>query len=248
MQILSGVRMSKTFGTKNKIVKLLKEKPMTVTEISAVLGLSKATVSQHMAELENMSMIEQIDNPHYKKVKFYRLSDAKAGVVEQRPSTGFRKMIIPSILAILVVGIIIGAAVLQKPANQIRIGPAITNNSSRVGSLGVGYACPMIRAFTNGTHANESLISSIVSEIASGSPCSLAYISGNTVGNLNYTSANGTVQVPELGYKYTINQTAIANLKTEVDNGDCYDTGALAFFGINYTKPAGVTCKDNLYG
>ncbi len=49
--------MSKTFGTKNKIVKLLKEKPMTVTEISAVLGLSKATVSQHMSELENMSMV-----------------------------------------------------------------------------------------------------------------------------------------------------------------------------------------------
>ena len=238
--------MSKTFGTKNKIVKLLREKPMTVTEISAVLGLSKATVSQHMSELENMSMVEQVDNPHYKKVKFYKLSEAKANVVEQR-SAGFRKMIIPSVLAILLVGIILSAAVLQKPSNTTRIGPAITNNNSSARTLGVGYACPMIRAFTNGTHANESLLSSIVSEIALGSPCSLAYVNGNKVGNLNYTSSNGTVQVPALGYKYTINQTAIANLKNEVNNGDCYDTGALAFFGINYSKPAGVTCKANLY-
>ncbi len=238
--------MSKTFGTKNKIVKLLREKPMTVTEISAVLGLSKATVSQHMSELENMSMIEHIDNPHYKKVKFYRLSDAKTGAVEQG-SAGLRKMIIPSVLAILLVGIILSAAVLQKPSNTIRIGPAITNSNSSARSLGVGYACPMIMAFTNGTHANESMLSSIVSEIALGFPCSLAYVNGNKVGNLNYTSSNGTVQVPELGYKYTINQTSIANLKTKIDNGDCYDTGALAFFGINYSKPAGIACKANIY-
>ncbi|MEM0154654.1 MAG: winged helix-turn-helix domain-containing protein [Methanothrix sp.] len=238
--------MSKTFGTKNKIVKLLKEKPMTVTEISAVLGLSKATVSQHMAELENMSMIKQVDNQHFKKVKFYRLSDAKTNTVEQRSNSGFRKMIIPSVLAILIVGIILGAGMLQKPNNQVRIGPDITNTTPGIGT-GTAAACPMIRAFVNGTHANESLLSSIVSGIASGSPCSLAYVSGNKIGNLNYTSSDGTVQVPELGYRYTINQTAIANLKAEVDGGECSSIDALAFFGINYTKPSGVACKANIY-
>ena len=247
IQMLSGVGMSKTFGTKNKIVKLLGEKPMTVTEISAVLGLSKATVSQHMAELENMSMVEQIDNPHFKKVKFYRLSDAKSRAVEQSSSPGFRRMIIPAVLAVLVVGIILIAGAVQKPVNQTHIVTRVTNASTGIGSLSSGYACPMIRAFTNGTHANESTLSGIVSEIALGSPCSLAYVSGNIVANLNYTSSNGTVLVPELGYRYTINQTAIANLKARINNGDCYDTGALAFFGISYQIPSGVTCKADIY-
>ena len=40
----------------------------------------------------------------------------------------------------------------------------------------------------------------------------------------------------------------IANLKNKVGIGDCYETGALAFFGINYSVPAGVTCKSDLYG
>ncbi|MCL4372266.1 winged helix-turn-helix domain-containing protein [Candidatus Marsarchaeota archaeon] len=238
--------MSKTFGTKNRIIKLLKEKPMTITEISEVLGLSKATVSQHMSELESMSMIEQVDNSHFKKVKFYKLPNAGSHVIEQKNGGArFRGIVLPLILAIAVVAVL-AAAILQNSGTQVRILPA--ENVTPVASTApIGEACPMIIAFTNGTHANESLLNSIVSGIASGSQCSLAYLSGNRIGNLNYTSSNGTVYVPELRYRYTINQTNIANLKAAVDEGFCGDLKALAFFGINYTEPAGLVCKASIY-
>jgi DNA-binding transcriptional ArsR family regulator len=67
--------MGKTFETKKKILDLLKKKKMTVTEISEELNLSHATVSQHISELQKSGAIEKIDNEHYKKMTYYKVSD-----------------------------------------------------------------------------------------------------------------------------------------------------------------------------
>ncbi len=231
--------MSGTLDTKKKIVSMLKKKSMNITEISRGLGLSKATISQHISELESMGVVEIVNNPHYRKVKYYTVSGSLGNNAEPENAgqrSSIAKILVPAVFAIALL-VLFALAIANEPVKS----------AVPVPSPGGASACPMIRAFPNGTHTNESMLSSIVPEIALGDPCSLAYVNGNRVGNLNYTSSNGTVQVPELGYKYTINQTAIANLKTEVDNGDCYDTEALAFFGINYTVPKGVDCKVSIF-
>jgi len=241
--------MSKMFGTKNRIVKLLSKKAMNITEISETLGLSKATVSQHISELEGMSVVEQLDNSHFKKVKYYKLS-GKGNTVMERGNDSratLDKLIIPAVLAVLFVAIL-----LHFSANTHNIGSSIppinTNNTPNTSTHGIGVACPMITAFTNGNHANESVLSGIISEIALGNPCSIAYVNNGTIAGLNYTAHNGTVDVQELGYAYTINSTDIRNLEANLDKGYCSDQKALEFFGISYPKPSGVSCKANIYG
>ncbi|MCL5679726.1 MAG: winged helix-turn-helix domain-containing protein [Candidatus Marsarchaeota archaeon] len=240
--------MSKTFGTKKRIVKLLSEKTMDITEISAVLGLSKATVSQHISELENMSMVEQIDNSHFKRVKYYRLSGKGSGMQAQnRNGASLGKLIIPAIIAIILVGVLL-FSVNQQKHTVIPNALVNTSNIHNTSTLGIGAACPMIIAFPNGSHANESTLNGIVKGIALGDVCDMAYVNPNgRIAGLNYTADNGTVYVPELRYSYTLNQTNIKNLETNLDNGYCSDQKALEFFGINYTKPSGVKCKANIY-
>ncbi len=74
--------MGKTNETKKKIVKLLRKKNMTVTELSRELGLSTATVDQHMEELASMGLVAKQENEHFKKLKYYRLTDMKDGKTE----------------------------------------------------------------------------------------------------------------------------------------------------------------------
>lgn len=69
------VELSKIFETKKKILALLKENNMTITELSQQLGLSTQTVGQHIAELQEMGAIEKIDSEHFKKLKIYKVNE-----------------------------------------------------------------------------------------------------------------------------------------------------------------------------
>ena len=71
--------MSKIFGTKKHIIALLKKSNMNTTQLSKELNLSKATISQHIYELERMGLIHQIDNSHFKRVKYYKLAPVSNG-------------------------------------------------------------------------------------------------------------------------------------------------------------------------
>ncbi|HUB92771.1 MAG TPA: winged helix-turn-helix domain-containing protein [Candidatus Saccharimonadales bacterium] len=64
--------MSKTWDTKRRIIKLLLKGNMTLTEISAELGLAPSTVSKHIEELNRIGAISLVDNPYIKKWKYYR--------------------------------------------------------------------------------------------------------------------------------------------------------------------------------
>jgi len=75
--------MSKTLETKKKILDLLRQKDMTISGLSAALGLSTATVSQHMEELSRTGAVERIENEHFRKLKYYRIRGAEARVLNR---------------------------------------------------------------------------------------------------------------------------------------------------------------------
>jgi predicted ArsR family transcriptional regulator len=64
--------MSKTLRTKKEILKLLSVRSKTLTDISTELELAPSTVSQHLVELKAIGAIENVENPHVKKWKYYR--------------------------------------------------------------------------------------------------------------------------------------------------------------------------------
>ncbi len=66
--------MSRTGETKSNILKLLGQKNRTLSEISSDLGLAPSTISQHLQELEISGAIEEVENEHIRKWKYYRLN------------------------------------------------------------------------------------------------------------------------------------------------------------------------------
>lgn len=65
--------MGKTFETKNNILGILSVSPRTLTELSLMLGLSGATINQHLRELQEMGAISLIEDQHIRKWKYYRV-------------------------------------------------------------------------------------------------------------------------------------------------------------------------------
>ena len=63
--------MSKLFESKKKIIDLLKEKPMTMTQISERLDLGQSTTNQHLKELLRIGAIKEVANPYSRKWKYY---------------------------------------------------------------------------------------------------------------------------------------------------------------------------------
>ncbi len=113
--------MSKTLETKKKILDLLKEREMTVTELSEALNLAVPTVAQHIAELQDMGAIEKMDSEHFKKLKFYKVAENPSFM-----NTALAKLL----LGILIIAIIGAAVYLYSTYN--------TNNQASSVSLYVG--------------------------------------------------------------------------------------------------------------
>ncbi len=65
--------MSKTFDTKERILKLLNKKPRTVTQIAQALGLAQSTVSQHMDELMQTGAVDEFDDSK-RKWRYYKVN------------------------------------------------------------------------------------------------------------------------------------------------------------------------------
>ncbi len=63
--------MSKNWATKEQIIALLKERRMTLTDISTRLGLAPSTVSQHMKELTAIGAIREADEQFSRKWRYY---------------------------------------------------------------------------------------------------------------------------------------------------------------------------------
>ena len=73
--------MTKTLQTKRKILNLLKNRDMTLSEMSRELGLSPATVSQHLDELRSMDAVEKLGNEHFRKLKYYHAKETTTPIL-----------------------------------------------------------------------------------------------------------------------------------------------------------------------
>jgi len=155
--------MTKTLETKKKILNLLKKRQMTITGLSEELGLSTATVSQHLDELQRMGAVEKIDNEHFKKLKYYKATEQAS------------PMVIKYVLGALAIVIIASALLLYHGSPPATSPPATavtspvaaltsinatnanaTNTTSPIAPGGGAYACPLVYYHINGSVLNYS--------------------------------------------------------------------------------------------
>lgn len=66
--------MAKNGSTKNKILGMIAGGNKTLSDISRELDLAPSTVSQHLQELKSLGAVEEVQNEHIKKWKYYRLN------------------------------------------------------------------------------------------------------------------------------------------------------------------------------
>lgn len=86
--------MSKHGSTKEKILRQISQGSDNLSEISEALDLAPSTVSKHIHDLESAGVIEQKDDSHVKKWKYYQL---KSGALARR--AGRKMMMNKSVLA-----------------------------------------------------------------------------------------------------------------------------------------------------
>ena len=143
--------MSKLFESKKKIIELVKEKPMTMTQISEKLDLGQSTTNQHIKELLRIGAIKEIENPYSRKWKYYeynkgfekRLEDSGYNVAKVR---AFAVGIL-AIIAIAVIGIFLfnSRAPVYPGANYSTVPPSFNSqysNSSAQGNFVVQLTDP----------------------------------------------------------------------------------------------------------
>ncbi len=246
--------MGRTLETKKEILSRLKNERKTVTQLSEELGLSKATISQHLSELKSMGAVEEDDNSHFRKLKYFRLADA--GRRTAGPTFGTFGRVVTVVAVIAAIGAVYAALLFMGGA-----GPAIPQSNSSVnpnasaltvtsvsagGGSGPLAACPMLPYYRT---ANATVAGKIVGEIANGSPCYLSYINTTSrtirVGaGVKYVSSNGTLSVPSLNYTYSLNSSQISSLAAP-NQKYCWSYTVLDIFGINATRPE--DCRPSIY-
>ncbi len=150
--------MGKTLETKKKILNMLKERKMTVGEISKELGLSHATVSQHISELQNAGAIEKIDNEHFKKLKYYKAGENSSSILLKYAIGAV--VIIALLSGIIYFYYLSGSA--NKNINNVNL-TTVSNTISKTTNLGTqisvnsagAEACPFLFYNLNGTIKNS---------------------------------------------------------------------------------------------
>ncbi|VVB77067.1 Bacterial regulatory protein, arsR family [uncultured archaeon] len=97
--------MSKQGGTKEKILKLIAEGNNNLSDISKALRLAPSTVSKHIHDLESAGEIEQTNNEHVKKWKYYQI-----GQKPFAPDSGNRSAFVGGRINKNIIGSIAGVA------------------------------------------------------------------------------------------------------------------------------------------
>ncbi len=190
--------MSKMLETKNKILALLKSRQMTISELSRELKLSTATVSQHMDELQRMGSIERVENRHFKKLKYYRITEHTSEARQQvmpmaRYLAGVAVVIV--VLAFMVAVYTPGlfkrsqsSPVTTTAPNSSAV-PAITSTASAPSPAGVqSLACPMIAYTLNGS----------ISGYTGADLYNISYNNGTVADYAIRAGSNATLNVTEL--------------------------------------------------
>lgn len=172
--------MSKTLETKKRILDLLKKREMTVSGLSKELGLSAATISQHMDELQSMGAVEKVNNEYFKKLKYYRTKEIVNPVIAKY-------------IAMVVVVLVVASAVYFYRGGILSTTPRPTSTVSAVSPGGVeSFACPMIFYQLNGSIADYKGFSLYYLNYMNGTIADYVMANGAS-GNLYATESMGNV-------------------------------------------------------
>jgi DNA-binding transcriptional ArsR family regulator len=151
--------MSGIFETKNKILKSLSSKPKTGRQLAQELGLSQATLTQHLHELEQKGLVHEADGSYSKRWKYYEVN---ALAYERFTGNGamVRGAVAAFAAALVVLAIALFAVGTNAPAHKAL--PNISTNATTVsgetsapaavnalitpGGLQAATACPAIFA------------------------------------------------------------------------------------------------------
>lgn len=126
--VLVSKEMLKAIGadTRINILKSLKERKKTQSELANELKLSAPTVLEHVHQLENSKLIEKVEDSVERKWKYYKLSSTGMKLV------GGKRMNIVLVLSFLVLAVIGALAILYNSPfnNQGTALTSITKGSS----------------------------------------------------------------------------------------------------------------------
>ncbi len=181
--------MTKTGKTKSEIIKLIGSGKKTMSELSAKLGLAPSTVSQHLQELKDNGVISEVDNPHIKKWKYYKINSPADGPGEAQANTASAGRSIPRqvyYLGILVMAAIAGYLVISSM-------PAVHSSGQLSGSEYVPLMITDPPIVPNGTTALYISYSSVGIRFTSDGKTSWDY--SNTSGTINALSLVNASQV-----------------------------------------------------
>jgi DNA-binding transcriptional ArsR family regulator len=154
--------MTKTLQTKKRILGLLKKRDMTISQLSSELGLSSATISQHMDELARMGSVEKLESEHFKKLKYYHATS--------NMNTAVAKYVLGALIVVVAIAAIYfisdySAAVQKQASNTLSnasiqsntVQASVTTQTSGVaGTSPIMVACPMINYDINGSISSSS--------------------------------------------------------------------------------------------
>ena len=80
--------MADASPTKEKMLRMIADRDMTLSDISRELHLAPSTVSQHLHELVEIGALREVDNGHFGKFKYYGLNREFAGADAKRKGAG----------------------------------------------------------------------------------------------------------------------------------------------------------------
>lgn len=221
--------MSRTLETKKKILELLENKKMTITELSKELGLSKATVSQHIDELTRINAVEKVDTEYYKKLKYYKTT------------TNYPSMFAKVIGAMIILGVVayLALSYMGRPQTSYPGLSHMANNSTTTAAVSMqNNAISASNATVTpgqipGIYSCIFLSYSIEGRIAK--------TSGFSVYTLNYTSGNTTRNVTD----YVINRgssgsfSIAENVTNALKEPQGYNTTRMHYYLLRYNNSIG---------
>lgn len=147
--------MSRTAETKKKIIEILKKEKKRLVDITPLLGLSDSTVSQHLIELKEMGVIDEVSDNHFKNMKYYELKTPNGTQNEnlnfRRNKTFNSSFVVKAVIILVLFSALILLFFIFRPQKNVNLSLLLTDPSmvpSGTQQLYVNYSNVGIR-FTN---------------------------------------------------------------------------------------------------
>ena len=226
--------MTKNGQTKRKILDMLRERQMTLTDISERLNLAPSTVSQHLKELLAVNAIREVETEYNRKWKYYRPVDAfdplgygdenKPRAIQNR-ARYYLAILIASIAIISGVGYI---AILGSGHNGSSFGNQSAgsyNYSAQPSGYGKFYVQltdpPVVPQGTDSLLLNYSGVGLLVRSTVNGSTDMESFGVNGSVNLMNLTNSSKTVAIINISRteKIMAVELFVRNISIGINNG-----------------------------